>query len=58
MGSGSKSLRGTRAADGRTETYEGVLADGETRGDVLTKANIWGRDAFGCGDEDAAIDCG
>lgn len=40
------------------ETYEGVLVDRKTGGDVLTKANIRRRDAFGCRDEAGAIDCG
>ena len=40
------------------ETYEGVLVDWDTGWDVLTEANIRGRDAFGCRDETGAIDCG
>ena len=40
------------------DTYEGMLVDRKARGDVLTKANIWGWDAFRCRDEAAAIDLG
>jgi len=51
-------LGNTWAAEARPETYERVPVDRKTRRDVLTKANIRGRDAFGCRNEDAAIDCG
>ena len=35
-----------------------MFVDWKTRGDLLTKGDIWGRDAFGCGHEVGAIDCG
>ena len=57
-GSCTKRLWSAWAAEVRRETYEGVLVDRKTGGDVLTKANIRRRDAFGCRDEAGAIDCG
>lgn len=39
------------------ETHEGVSADRETGGDLLTKRDLGGRDALGCWDEADAI-CG
>ena len=35
-----------------------MFVDWKTRGDLLTKGDIRGRDAFGCGHEVGAIDCG